>query len=163
MANTYEIISKSVLGSNANYIEFTSIPSTYTDLILLGSSRTTKASINDESELKLNGTAITGIRLYGTGAGTGTDTVPSMLPDGANATSNTFDNFSIYIPNYASTTTYKSVSIDQVMENNATTAYAVLIAGLYSSNTAVSTIRLTAAVGNYVTNSSFYLYGIKNT
>jgi hypothetical protein len=163
MANTYEIISKSVLGSNANYIEFTSIPSTYTDLVLLGSLRTTKTSINDESELKLNGTAITGIRLYGTGAGTAADTTPLMLPDGDNATASTFDNFSIYIPNYASTTVYKSVSIDQVMENNSSTAYAVLIAGLYSSNTAVSTIRLTALTGNYVTNSSLYLYGIKNS
>lgn len=163
MATTYEIIDKTILGSNAAYIEFTSIPSTYKDVILVGSTRTTKTSINDEAELKLNGTAITGIRLYGTGAGVASDTTPIMLPAGANATSDTFDNFTIYIPNYASTTQYKSVSIDQTGENNGTTAYATLIAGLYSSNTAVSTIRLTSLTGSYVTNSSFYLYGIKNS
>jgi len=49
-------------------------------------------------------------------------------------TANTFSNSQIYIPNYAGSN-YKSVSIDQVMENNSGTAYSVFIAGLYSSNT----------------------------
>ena len=163
MANTYTLIDKAILTGTANYVEFTSVPSTFTDVVLVASVRSNRSALNDEATLQLNGTSITGRRLYGDGSSAASDTTPNMLPPAANATANTFGNFAIYIPNYASSTTYKSVSIDAVMENNGTASYSTLIAGLYSSNTAVSTIRLTSVTGSFVTNSSVYLYGIKNS
>ena len=163
MATTYTLIDKTTLGSTANYIEFTSIPSTYTDIVLVASLRTNRAALNDEATLQLNSTSISGKRLYGDGSSAASDSTPNMLPPAANATSNTFGNFAIYIPNYASTTAYKSISIDAVMENNATGSYSTLIAGLYSANTAVSSVKITSVNGSFIANSSVYLYGIKNS
>ena len=82
--------------------------------------------------------------------------------NGATATANTFANVSIYIPNYTSAN-YKSVSIDAVTENNATTAYAFLSAGLWSNTAAITSATITNSSGNYVQYSTAYLYGIKNS
>lgn len=163
MATTFEIIDKTTLGSTAAYIEFTSIPSTYTDIFVYASIRSNRSALNDEASIQLNGTTVTGKRIYGDGAGVGTDNSADLIPPSANSTANTFSNISIYVPNYASTTTYKSVSTDGVGENNGTYNYNSLSAGIYSSNTAVSSLRITCANGSFVANSSVYLYGIKNS
>jgi hypothetical protein len=47
----------------------------------------------------------------------------------------------MYIPNYAGSSN-KSVSIDAVTENNATAAEANLVAGLWSSTAAITSITL---------------------
>ena len=46
------------------------------------------------------------------------------------------------------------------MENNATTAYSALVADLWSNTTAISSIQLSDALGNFVANSTFTLYGV---
>ena len=163
MATTFELIDKAELTGTANYIEFTSIPSTFTDIVLFSSLRSNRAALNDQGELALNGSTITGKRLYGDGAGTGSDSSPFLLPPAGNSTSNTFSNDYIYITNYASSTTYKSVSVDGTMENNGTNSYGYFCAGLYSSNTAVSSVRITCTNASWVSGSSVYLYGIKNS
>jgi hypothetical protein len=163
MATTYTFIDKATLSSTANYIEFTSIPSTYTDLILLSALRSNRSAVNDQGDVKLNGTSITGKTLQGDGSGAGSEPDAYLRPPANNATANVFSNDVIYIPNYASSTQYKSVSIDGVMENNATGSYAYLCAGLYSSNTAVSSVRITCLNASWVSGSSVYLYGIKNS
>ena len=163
MATTYKLIDKATLTGNANYIEFTSIPSTYTDLVLFSALRSNRSAVNDQGDIKLNGTSITGKVLQGDGSGASSEPDAYLRPPAANATSNIFSNDYIYIPNYASSTTYKSVSVDGTMENNATGSYTYLCAGLYSSNTAVSSVRITCLNASWVTGSSVYLYGIKNS
>jgi hypothetical protein len=78
-------------------------------------------------------------------------------------TANTFNNTEIYIPNYAGSNN-KSVSIDNVTENNATAAAAVLTAALWSNSAAINRVYLQIAngVGTFAQYSTAYLYGVKN-
>ena len=173
MANTYTLISSSTVGAGgAASIDFTSIPSTYTDLCLVVSPRTNRALVNDYLKIGYNGstTGYSGIQLAGNGASASSATFSGISApqyagdiDGANATASTFSNVQIYIPNYAGSTN-KSYSIDAVMETNATTAYATLSAGLWSNTSAITSIKLQPGVGtNFVQYSTAYLYGIKNS
>jgi hypothetical protein len=66
----------------------------------------------------------------------------------------------VYIPNYAGSA-YKSISIDAVDENNASSAYSVLTAGLWSNTAAITSLRLTDNNGGYLQYTTAYLYGIK--
>ncbi len=72
---------------------------------------------------------------------------------------NTFANGEIYIPNYTASVN-KSVSIDSVTENNATSAIAALDAGLWANTAAITSINLNGNNGNFVQYSTAYLYGI---
>lgn len=142
-------------------IEFTVIPQTYTDLYLVVSDRSNRAATNDALILKLNGTTSTGNRLYGSGSGT----TPTANPDPLNASntdaSGIFSNIEFYIPNYTSTTEYKTWIANGVEESNATSAYQAITSGLYSSNSAVSSITLNVETGSgFVQYSSASLYGI---
>jgi len=145
------------------------IPATYTDLYVLLSARSNRSADSDPINLELNGSTANDTSRYIEGDGSsvssgtagGTQTEISRVP-AANATANTFGNASIYIPNYASSNN-KSSSGDAVTENNGTTAFTKLTAGLWSDSTAVTTIRLVSQTGNnFVQGSTFYLYGISN-
>ncbi len=77
-------------------------------------------------------------------------------------TASTFGSWEIYIPNYAGSAN-KSASLDAVSENNATAANANLVAGLWSTTSAITQIDLTSFnSANFVQHSSAYLYGVKN-
>jgi hypothetical protein len=175
MATTYEAIATVTVGSGgAANIEFTSIPGTFTDLtILLSSRRVTDGANNDAIGIRLNGLS-TGIydmrNLSGDGASAASANnsgVSAVFTYGSNnpagATASTFSNASIYIPNYTGTTK-KSMSIDGVTENNNTTAYAVLTAGLADVTSAITSITIIAlSSGSFAQYSSATLYGIKNS
>ena len=153
-----------VVGSGgASSIDFTSIPSTYTDLCIKTSLRVSDATIASDINIKFNtlDTNKTILYLGGTGASvsSGSYSFTAPVAVGASATSNTFSNCDLYFPNYAGSSN-KSFSIDRVSENNATTAYAALLAGLWASTAAITQISF---IGNFVQYSTFYLYGIKNS
>ncbi len=168
MATTCKLIAKNVLGSNTATVTFSSLPSTYTDIVAVVSARSSNGNMPagsaDFLKMALNSTAISSVRyLYGAQSATGSATSPSAigyLTDN-NTTSNTFASIEIYIPNYAGTTA-KSVSATSVTENNATSASMAVWAGLYSSVTsAVTSIEFTTNnAANFVSGSSFFLYGI---
>lgn len=173
MATTYTLISSNTLSSSAASVTFSSIPSTYTDLVLRVSTR------SDSNDGGSTG-SLTGLYFYvnggaGTGSGTrltgnGTTTSSAGWTDygkifpqtDASMTSNTFGSAEIYIPSYTASQNkpYDSFS---VAENNATTGYVGVNAGLYSSTTAISSLVIYPWNGNFVSGSSFYLYGIKNS
>jgi hypothetical protein len=165
MVNTYTLIASSTVASAQANIEFTSIPSTFTDLVLVCSTRIDTASgVVASLKIQCNGTDITGRRLGAEGSPMAaySDTGSSAYTDTAGATASTFNNTQFYIPNYASTTTYKSISIDSVAENNATAAGMDLVAGIYSSNTAITSLKILNSAYNLLTYSTAYLYGVKN-
>lgn len=176
MANTYTLIASSTVGSGgAASIDFTSIPSTYTDLCVYLSGRSTASFTRRILRLRFNNSSTasdyTGRDLVGSGsaassgvqnAGDSTYIQIFDLP-AANATANTFGNIMIYVPNYANTSIYKSISVDSVAEDNATAAYMSLLAGRYNQNTAISQINLLPDSGNFAQYSTAYLYGIKNS
>jgi hypothetical protein len=171
MANTFELIASSTVGSGgASSIDFTSIPSTYTDLCLVVSMRTTAGGANYTGYLTFNGssTSYSGKRLYGTGSSTASSAIGTTYAfigeiNGAGTTANTFMNASVYVPDYAGSTN-KSYSIDTVFENNATTAYAQLIAGLWSNTSAITSMSLNIEneTQTIAEHSTAYLYGVKN-
>ena len=167
MATTYEAIATVTVGSGgAASIDFSSIPATYTDLLLLYSTR--QNSGNAPSLLvKFNNSSsdFTSRYLQGSGSAVSSGSSPSNYAgnsDGSSNTASTFANSTMYIPNYAGNTN-KSYSVDDVQENNAAEAYATLIAGLWSQTTAINQITLYNASNNLVQYSSATLYGIKNS
>lgn len=168
MASTYTLISSQVLGSAAASVTFSSIPSTYKDLVLRISVRTNNAGDGDNTLLKINGltsgysyTSLFGDASTATSANASSTTSWSIRVDGNTSTSNTFSTNEIYIPNYSGST-YKPASGISSMENNvANPVYTFASAYLLSNTAAISSFVLTPQVGtNFLTNSSFYLYGI---
>ena len=148
-------------------MDFTSIPATYTDLCVKVSVRTNSTGAGNGFNISLNGSSSSFTRrvVYGTGSSalgaSASDNAIGQV-DGNTETASTFSSTDIYIPNYAGSTN-KSMSSDTVMENNATQAYAVLTAALWSNTAAITSIALTPAVGSYVQYSTATLYGIKSS
>jgi hypothetical protein len=168
MPNTFELIASSTVGSGGSAtISFTSIASTWTDLVLKVSGRTSWASGDDAIVIKFNGSSSTYSmrRLDGNGStATSNNNALSIraVTNDAIKTASTFGSWEIYIPNYAGSAN-KSASLDAVSENNATAANANLVAGLWSTTSAITQIDLTSFnSANFVQHSSAYLYGVKN-
>ena len=170
MASTYTLISSNVLASSAASVTFSAIPSTYTDLVLRISARSAEVSTITSIELEFNATAssysFTRLRGDGSAASSSRATSQSQLTVGtipaASATSNTFGNIEVYIPSYTASQN-KPVSGFNVGENNATAADIYAHAGLWSNTAAITSIVLDLGGANFVSGSSFYLYGIKNS
>ena len=170
MANTYELIEAKTLGSAASSITFTSIPGTYTDLLVKFSARSDR-SAQPDSPIRLypNGSS-TGITLRyiegnGTSASSGTQAVFGAYigeVPASTATASTFGNGEIYIPNYTSSN-HKSIQSDVVTENNTTAVKTQMFAYLWSNTAAITSLQINDGLANFVTNSTFYLYGIKNS
>jgi hypothetical protein len=170
MANTYELISKVTVGAGGTAdITFSSIPSTYTDLLVKVSARNTASTAIDVL-ISFNGTTTTYSDkiLYGSGSAagsvsdTGASGIYGVLNTISTNTASTFSNCEFYIPNYASSNN-KSVSIDSVNENNATGAYSYLTAGLWASSSAITSIKIAPSSNNFAQYSTARLYGIKNS
>lgn len=171
MATTYKLIASTTLGSDTASVTFGSggtIPQTFDDLVVVVSAR---ASTSGYPAMLLRFNADSGSNysyriLEGSGASASSSSSASATSviaanlGGSGTTADTFGNVEIYIPNYASGDN-KSVSTTSVLENNATTAYINAIAGLWSDTTAIDEIELFPSSNNFVTGSSFFLYGIK--
>ena len=176
MATTYEKIATVTVGSGgAANITFSSIPQTYTDLVIKVSARDDRSGSNytDDFLVTFNGDSTSSYAykiLYGGGGsagsfGSGADSqIFGGYLVGTDGTANTFGNTEIYIPNYAGST-YKSTSYDGVAESNSSSGvYVSLGAGLWSKTAAITSIKLDPFYGNTLLQySSATLYGIKNS
>ena len=168
MPNTFELISANTLASTTASVTFSSIPQTYTDLCIKASVRGLNSAVYQFASITFNGSTsgYSGKRIEGNGSsatsyGGSSTGVDINFGAGANATASTFGNAEVYIPNYTGSS-YKSVSSDIVGENNATAAYSVLAADLWSNTAAITSITITGLSASFVANSTFYLYGVKN-
>jgi hypothetical protein len=163
LVSSMKLIETKTLGTAAASIEFTSIPQTFTDLVVVLSIRGDAANVANSLVLAFNGSTanFTTRLLEGNGASTLSTSLTSFAGNStnANATSNTFSSIQVYIPNYTGSTN-KSFSIDAVTENNATTAYQDIVAGLWSQTAAISSLSFTVASGNAVVGTTMSLYGI---
>lgn len=158
-------------------IEFTNIPQTYTDLVVMVSARNDAAVTNGQVRLQLNGNTSTSayslVYLGSTGSSnfTGSESPASnyfwTYCPGDNATANTFGNSYYYITNYTSSNN-KSISADGTMENNATGSRMNMTAYLYSNATTITSIKLltanndTGASANFKQHSTATLYGVRS-
>lgn len=172
MASSRFLISSTTLGSSAASFTFSSIPSGYTDLCLKVSARGDATTVN-YFRVTFNGDSSTiysdtEIQADGTtgGIASGRDTNSTRLNfiglESNGYTANTFSSAEMYFPNYTSTTS-KPSSYFGVMENNATTAYMGVDAGLYRNSIALTSVTLTPASGNFAASSTFTLYGLKSS
>jgi hypothetical protein len=168
MPVSMKLIAKQVLGSSAATVTFSNIPQTYTDLVFLISARSDRSGTSPASlRMTFNGTSQTShsSRLIEANGSTvssynySADAYAGTLAP-AGYTTDTFSSIEIYIPNYAGSTN-KSWSSPGVAETNSVTAYIDAFAGLWSSTAAITDIYFTQnSTYNYVSGSSFFLYGI---
>ena len=172
MATTFELISSSTVGSGgASGIEFTSIPATYTDLLLLISIRNDNSGTDaTRTVLRFNGltadTNMSFLRLGGDGSASFSDTGSqghvTWHPNNG-STANTFSNIEVYIPNYAGSNQKTFAATGGNEKNIASTAYLGIIALNWADTSAITGIRIFAdGNDNLVQNSTAYLYGISN-
>jgi hypothetical protein len=171
--STYTLIQSQTLASSAASVTFSSIPATYTDLVIRASVRGDVSALLGAMKINFNGDTATNYsytNLLGNSSAASSSyasaqTTDSIINiDDATATASTFGSFEVYIPNYTSTSS-KPFSGFDVTENNAATAGAADIqvnAHLYRGASAISSIVFAPSSGNFVTGSSFYLYGISN-
>lgn len=159
-----KITTVEVGSGGAASIDFTSIPGTYTDLMVVLSTRVSTSAVAQSSSIKFNGVSTNFLRrsLFGAGSAaysTSASTSFFGYITANNATSNTFANASIYIPNYAGSTT-KSWSADVVTENNGTEAYQLINAGIWFETSAITSVSLVPDSGTWLEYSSATLYGV---
>jgi hypothetical protein len=166
MANTYIQIGSTVTvgAGGSTTITFSSIPATYTDLILKFSLRLRDYTTLDYGFIQLNSTAGSVRTLITSGSSATSYSVTDSLRidyvTGSGYTANSFTSGELYIPNYTSSTA-KTVSLDHVEERNDSTAYSQLAAGLFSTVTsAVTSVTISGAANNFAQYSSASLYGI---
>jgi hypothetical protein len=182
MANTFIKIQTVTVGSGGtSSIDFTSIPSTYTDLCLKLSLRGNAASggggqfHNQSVTVKVNSSSTNYsvkslFALYDSGGyqtlfGTGTSIDFTINNNGG--TSNTFASSELYFTNYASSSN-KSILIDSVEENNISTSnlyswWLQILGALWSDTSAITSISITPNAGSFVQYSTATLYGIKKS
>lgn len=150
-------------------ITFNNIPQTFTDLVIKHSSRTSASAgtIWDSPFINFNGltTNQSDTFLFGNGASAGSARDTRMYgtvygTSTNSATSNTFGNSEIYIPNYTSSN-FKSSTGHGVTENASTTSGIALTANLWRSTAAITSITITPSSGaGFLQYSTFSLYGI---
>jgi hypothetical protein len=172
MPNTYSLISSNVLSSAAASVTFSSIPATFTDLVLRVSVRGTSANTFRDFILRANGDSTTlysTTRLRGDGSAANSNRETSdtrvLIGQGviaASSTANTFSSVEIYIPSYTASQN-KPMSGFAASDVNSTSAYLLATAHLYRSTTAISQLAVISETADFAIGSSFYLYGIKNS
>lgn len=174
MPNTMTLISTVTVGSGgAATIDFNSIPSTYTDLTIKLSIRSTNSSISQNGFLRFNGSSAmeySDIYFYADSnstVGTGKvllngDKLFFADMNGGSSTSSTFSSMEIYIPSYTSSN-HKIVLTNSAMEQNATQAFQELDIAKWANTSAITSISLFPSANSFAQYSVASLYGIKNS
>ena len=166
MGANYVLLETITVGeAGASSVTFNNIPQTgYTDLKVVMSSRNDGSAASRNVNYSFNGlsTNQTSIALQGNGSAASSFTTTTLQAGdnpAATATANTFSNTEIYIPNYTSSN-YKSSYSDATEENNGTAAISRLLANLWSSTAAITSITFSTNAGNFTQYSTFSLYGL---
>jgi hypothetical protein len=164
MTSTYEAIATQTLSSPTGSVTFTSIPQTYTDLVLVTS---VIGTTGDYLRLRLgNGSLDTGSNysttvLAGSSAGANSyryagNTVAYIFVEGlTNSSTPTINKMDIL--NYKNTTTFKTL-LNRASSNGTVSETSV---SLWRSTAAINTIRVFQDTYNMAAGSTFTLYGIK--
>lgn len=166
MPATYEPIVSTTLGAAAADVTFSSIPGTYTDLVIIGFVKTTASAntslgfqVNGDtsslySQTRLQGNGTTAVSERSSGVGYGNFSGFSY------AVADTTNNFSPIVfqaMNYSNSTTNKTFLS---RGNNASTGVGAVVS-LWRSTVAITSIRIYPFAGSLDTGSTFTIYGIK--
>lgn len=157
-ARTYEPIATTTLGSTATSYTFTSIPQTYTDIVLISnvlpaSDARVKLRVNSDSSSNYSYTSVAGngsITQSGrVSSYTELDLFWLALPSGWSTYISNFQN-------YSNTTTFKTI----LNRGNSPAVETTATVGLWRSTSAISSIQIFTNAGNFAIGTTFTLYGI---
>lgn len=160
MAVTYEKILSTTISSSTSSVTLSSIPSTYTDLVLV----TNGKMVSGENSLGIRLNGDTGSNysanaLYGDGTtgnalrfNNGVEIYSGRMGSATNSTS------IFYLFNYSNTTTNKSI-----LSRGASSGIIMVTAGMWQSTAAINSIyvRGFGAFSDFASGCTFTLYGIK--
>jgi len=157
---TYTLIASNTLAAITTEITFSSIPATYTDLVVVVNYKANNGGkyltmrLNGDTgtnysrtEIFADGTSITSQNL--------TNESYAYI-NSVYASTGTWATFILNLNDYSNTTTFKSI----VTRSNSST-YVGMNANLWRSTAAINTIFLTALGSGYDVGSTFKLYGIE--
>lgn len=158
MPQTYTPIASQTLTSAQSSVTFSSISSAYTDLVVIIEGAMTVSSdmriqFNSDGGSNYSNTTLEG---NGTTAQSARWSNQTKLIVNNFATGTGRGNFSLFIMNYANTTTFKTVLHRMAFAGNATEAGA----GLWRSTAAITSMELFANATTWISGSTFTLYGI---
>ena len=165
MPSTYNKIAAHTIPSAVASYTFTSIPGTYTDLVIIVDATATTGA--DDLLLQFNSDTATNYSetiLTGTGASTASSTrfstQTAILLDYNGVLNTTKNNRIIQVMNYANTTTFKTVLI---RANNSSTGLDAIVGLWRKTPEAITsiTIKNTGTSSNFAIGSTLTLYGIK--
>ena len=167
---TYDLIATASVTDSAGQleIEFTSIPSTYTDLIIKSSTRSLSDTVTVYGKFNNTTANLENFNFFGASGSIGSEALTGSFYSYGSvakspATSNTFANATYYIPNYAGST-FKMIQAESANENNSTSAtqqHMSLMGAIWKDTAAIN--RITLYLGGafkFAQHSSIRLYGI---
>lgn len=170
----FTLIQEQILTSNQTSVTFSNIPSSYKDLQIYVSARSSAPNaLSNAIALYFNSSTsgYAGRTVYGNGSwagwnqGIGSDVRTDAwgFESTANsATTSSFAGYSIYVPNYANNGYSKGYLSMGGTEDNAVTAYSIFAYTTWTGTAPISSIEFKsiAASRDLVTNSTFQLYGV---
>jgi|DEB19_MinimDraft_3_1074340.scaffolds.fasta_scaffold14499_4 hypothetical protein len=162
MAGTYEPIATTTLSSPSGAVGFSSIPSTYTDLIVVASIKMNSGTPNINLYINtIDSQSYSSTLLKGTGSATTSSRNINKYGSGGGApigeATTEWGIATLHFNNYSNTTTYKTILTRITEPTNATMASVCLV----RSTAAISSFVVQADSGSFVTDSTFTIYGIK--
>ena len=167
MATTYEAIATVTVGSGgAADITFSSIPATYTDLLVKLSLKSTATGRDRYIRVDFNSSSANfnykALRAITTGTIQGVEDTGNFISFYSASDMEGFGSAELYIPNYAGSN-YKQMSVDGTQERNGDNMWMNLVASLWSNTSAISSIKFYPDVNDFAQYSTATLYGIKNS
>jgi hypothetical protein len=164
MPSTYEVISATTVATAAQTVTLSSIPATYTDLVVVVNAQ---ASTQSDLYLTFNGDTsalYSNTTLYGDGTSAGStrnsrgNAFMTLTYYGAVTTTAGNSVHTINIMNYANTTTHKTV----LTRASAASSGVDASVGLWGSTAAITSMTFDLpTTRTFSTGSTFTLYGIK--
>jgi peptide methionine sulfoxide reductase MsrA len=157
MPATYEPIATTTLGSAASSITFSSIPATYTDLrlVLFFNSDAPRIQLNSDTGSNYSETRLRG---DGSSASSIRNTSQTVARIANESSSSEWNMTTVDIFSYAGST-HKTYLCQFSQDKNGTGASGVMV-GLWRDTSAINTILIFPASGNFDTGTTATLYGI---
>lgn len=171
MANTLIPIQTYTLTGSAGSVVFSDIPQVYTDLKIVVSARNDRGTQGPGYlQIKLNDSTSSFTSKHianssdtptSVASASRTDNYASWSLGTGYATATTFNNSEFYFANYTSSSN-KTFSGQSVNENNGSWSLLDEFAFVWANTSAITKIELVAASQNFVSGSTFTLYGVSN-
>ena len=160
MAITYELIESQTIASSTQFITFTSIPQTFTDIVLITDGLSQPAG-GGSVFVKVNGdtpaTNYSSVYTFGSGSAVSAGTGDGFPANRHNATALEGGTGHTHFMNYSNTTTYKTV-----LSHGGGNNISIVFASTWRSTAAITSMRLQMESGpGFLAGFKATLFGIK--